>query len=263
MKRITQFSLTFLTSALMLTACNAKEGEAAKKDEAKKMDSGEWIQLFNGKDLTGWTPKFKGHDLGVNFNDTFLVKDGVLKVSYDKYGKWNNDFGHLFYKDEFSHYILRAEYRFVGKQVEGGPKWALRNNGFMIHGQSAESMKKDQNFPDSIEVQLLGGAPDSKDARPTLSICTPGTHIVMDGKLIKPHVIHSQGPTFHGDEWVTVEIEVRGSKVIRHKTGGKVILEYNKPQLNDGTLLEKGTISIQAESHPTEFRKIELKVLEK
>ena len=261
MKRITQSFFTLLSTAIAFTSCQGKEGETEKVET--KEAAGEWIQLFNGKDLTGWTPKFRGHDLGKNFKNTFRVENGILKVSYDDYEKWNSDFGHLFYKDEFSHYILRAEYRFVGNQVKGGPKWALRNNGFMIHGQTAESMKKGQNFPNSIEVQLLGGAPDSKEPRPTLSICTPGTHIEMEGKLIKPHVIRSKGPTFHGDQWVTVEIEVRGSKVIRHKVGGKVIMEYNKPQLDDGTLLEKGSISIQAESHPTEFRKIEIKVLEK
>lgn len=261
MNCMTRFSLSLLTGAVMMATCNAKESDVTKKNDRNKADAGEWIQLFNGRDLTEWTPKFKREKLGVNFKNTFRVEGGLLKVSYDQYEKWNNDFGHLFYKDEFSHYILRCEYRFVGEQVKGGPGWAKRNNGLMIHGQTAESMKKDQDFPNSIEVQLLGGT--GKGNRPTLSICTPGTQLEYKGKLTKAHVIPSKGPTFHGDQWVTVEIEVRGSEVIRHKVGGKVIMEYNKPQLDDGTLLEKGTISIQAESHPTEFRKIELKVLKK
>ena len=226
-----------------------------------KKDDGEWIQLFNGKDLDGWTPKFKGHDLGVNYNDTFRVEDGILKVSYDKYEKWNNNFGHLFFKDEFSHYVLRAEYRFVGEQVPGGPGWAFRNNGLMLHGQTAKSMKKDASFPNSIEVQLLGGKGSGN--RTTVNLCTPGTHVVMNGKLRKNHCINSKSKTYHGDQWVTVEIEVRGSESFKHLIDGKVVMEYTKPQLNDGTLLEKGTLSIQAESHPTEFRKIEVKVLKK
>lgn len=243
---------SILALAASLTICNADEHE-----------TDEWIQLFNGKNLDGWTPKFKGQDLGVNFKNTFRVENGVLKVSYDNYEKWKNNFGHLFYKSEFSHYILRCEYRFVGEQVKNGPGWALRNNGLMIHGQSAASMKKDQDFPNSIEVQLLGGSPSGKGKRPTLNLCTPGTQVVYKDKLDKRHCISADGPTFHGDQWVTVEIEVRGSKVIRHKVGGKVVMEYKAPQLDDGTLLEKGTISIQAESHPTEFRKIEVKVLKK
>ena len=225
--------------------------------------SGDWLQLFNGKDLTGWTPKFVGHKLGENYKNTFRVEDGLLRVSYDQYEQWDNNFGHLFYKSEFSHYILRVEYRFVGAQVKNGPGWAYRNNGLMIHGQTAASMEKDQKFPNSIEVQLLGGKPDGTGERTTLNLCTPGTHVVIDGKLVKRHVINSNSKTYHGDQWVTVEVEVLGSKVIRHKIDGKVVLEYTSPQLNDGTMLEKGTISLQAESHATDFRKIEVKVLKK
>src|SRR4051794_16833880 len=56
-----------------------------------------WVQLFNGKNLDGWVPKFSGFDLGVNYNDTFRVENGVLKVSYDKWTDFGNPphFGHL------------------------------------------------------------------------------------------------------------------------------------------------------------------------
>lgn len=219
-------------------------------------DKEEWIPLFNGKDLKDWKVKIAGHELGDNYKDTFRVEDGILKVSYDKYEKFDNKFGHIFYKDPFSNYRLRVEYRFVGKQVPRGPGWAFRNNGIMIHCQSPESMQKGQNFPDSIEVQLLGGS--GKGKRTTGNLCTPGTHVVMNGKLVKRHCINSTSETYHGDQWVTIEVEVRGNKVIKHIIDGKVVLSYNKPQLNDGTMLEKGYISLQAESHPTEFRKIEL-----
>ena len=222
-------------------------------------DDGEWIQLFNGKDLTGWTPKFKGHELGENYLDTFRVEDGLLKVCYDKYEKYNSKFGHLFYEKPFSNYVIRCEYRFVGDQCPGGPGWAFRNNGIMVHGQTGESMGKDQSFPNSIEIQLLGGK--EKGERSTGNLCTPGTHIVRDGKLVKGHVINSKSKTYRGDQWVTLEAEVRGGEVIRHKLEGETVLEYHKPQLNDGTILEGGTISLQAESHPTHFKKIEVKVL--
>ncbi len=127
-----------------------------------------WIPLFNGKDLEGWTPKFAGHDLGENYLDTFRVEGGVLKVCYDKYEKFGNKFGHLYYKDPFSHYKIRAEYRFVGDQVKEGPGWALRNNGLMLHGQDPKTIGKGQNFPVSIEVQLLGG--NGKDKRSTANL---------------------------------------------------------------------------------------------
>lgn len=164
-----------LTPALTLAA--SRLGFAAGDDG--------WIQLFNGKDLTGWTPKIRGHELGVNYADTFRVENGVIKTAYDKYeGPFRGRYGHLFYKEPFSNYLLRIEYRFVGDQANGGPGWATRNSGVMIHGQDPKGMTKDQEFPVSIEVQFLGG--DGKNPRQTGNLCTPGTNVVLDGKLPRP-----------------------------------------------------------------------------
>jgi hypothetical protein len=233
---------------------------------------GGWVRLFNGKDLDGWTPKIKGYDAGENFANTFRVEDGVLKVSYDGYSKFDGKFGHLFTKHKYSNYRLRVEYRFVGEQCPGGPTWAIRNSGAMIHGQTPEGMRKDQDFPVSIEVQFLGG--NGKDERPTGNVCTPGTHIVMDGKLITEHCTNSKSKTYHGDRWVTSEVEVHGNGRIRHFIDGQLVLEYEKPQLDpsdpdarrlikDGeTMLREGTISLQSESHPIEFRAVEILPLE-
>src|SRR5687768_10533213 len=174
-------------------------------------EPGKWRQLFNGKDLDGWTPKITGHALNENFGKTFRVEDGVLKVSYDQYRDFGNQFGHLFFKEPFSNYRLRVEYRFVGEQVAGGPDWAFRNSGVMIHCQKPETMARDQKFPVSIEVQLLGGKGSGE--RPTANLCTPGTHVVMDGQLLKRHCTNSKSKTYHGDQWVTAELEVRGKKL--------------------------------------------------
>ena len=231
----------------------------------------EWIQLFNGKDLTGWKPKITGYELNDNFGDTFRVEEGVLRVAYDRYEKFDGRFGHLFYEKPFSNYILRVEYRFVGEQCPGGPGWALRNSGIMIHGQSPESMEKGQDFPVSIEVQLLGGG--STGERPTANVCTPGTHVVMDGKLITRHCNNSRSKTYRGDQWVKAEVEVHGNRLIKHMINGETVLEYTQPQLDDSDaqarklikngekMLSGGTISLQSESHPVEFRKVEIRLL--
>ena len=239
-----------LTRFLAIAAvCIAFTGQAA--DKKKK-----WIQLFNGKNLDGWTPKIRYQEFGKDPKKTFRVENGVIKVSYENYDEFNETFGHLFYKTPFSHYRIRVEYRFLGEQLKGGPGWAFRNSGIMAHGQDPNTMSKDQDFPNSIEAQLLGGK--GKGKRTTLNLCTPGTDVVMKGKLLKRHCISSSSETYHGDQWVTAELEVRGSESIKHIIDGKVVLEYTKPQLDDGTLIEKGTISLQSESHPCEFRKVEL-----
>jgi hypothetical protein len=232
-----------------------------------------WKPLFNGKNLEGWTPKFAGEDLGVNYNNTFVVEDGLLRVKYDQYQTFGGKFGHLFYQEPFSHYILRVEYRFVGEQSKDGPGWATRNSGAMLHCQDPKTMRKDQDFPVSIEAQFLGGLGRGK--RTTANLCTPGTNVVLGGKLFTPHCTNSQSKTYDGDQWVTVELEVRGSGRVIHRIGGETVLEYEQPQLDprdaDGKklidaaqgekLLKGGYIALQAESHPVDFRKVEIQVL--
>jgi len=232
-----------------------------------------WVTIFDGKTLDGWTPKIVGQKAGVDPYDTFRVEDGKIVVGYDKYeGTFDDRFGHLFYKMPYSNYRMRLEYRFLGEQVKGGPGWAWKNSGVMIHGQQASSMDIDQSFPVSIEVQLLGGGPEGD--RPTGNLCTPGTNVVMNGKLHTQHCTNSTSPTFRGEEWVKLEIEVRGNKVVKHLINDVVVMEYSESQydpndkdaqkliLDDRLTLAAGTISLQSESHPCEFRNIELLVLD-
>jgi hypothetical protein len=232
----------------------------------------DWITLFNGKDLEGWTPKIKGYEFGDNFADTFRVEDGMITVSYDGYDSFDGKFGHLFYKTPYSHYRILIEHRFIGEQAEGGPGWANRNSGAMLHCQDPKSMTIDQDFPVSIEAQLLGG--DGENARTTCNMCSPGTHIEMDGELVKRHCVESESKTFHGDQWVIAEMEVRGDESIKHFINGELVMEYQKPQLdpadkdakslvkNGDVSLAFGYISLQSESHPVQFRRVELLPLE-
>ena len=229
----------------------------------------QWISLFNGHDLEGWTPKFTGFPAGENHLDTFTVDDGLLTVSYDNWTDFQGEFGHLFHEQPFSHYLLRMEYRFISDQVVNGPGWAFRNNGLMLHSQTPESMTLEQEFPASIEVQLLGG--NGTDERATANICTPGTHFRLQGELITRHCTNSISATFHGDQWVTLEVEVRGDELMRHIVNGETVFEYSGTQLDESDpdarrlldagaplALSEGLISIQAESHPTQFRRIDV-----
>jgi Domain of Unknown Function (DUF1080) len=231
----------------------------------------DWIQLFNGRDLSGWTPKLAKHELGDNYANTFRVENGVLKVSYDQYENFDARFGHLFYKDPFSYYRLVVEYRFVGEQAARGPgAWALRNSGVMFHSQDPRTMLLKQNFPISIEAQFLGGLGDGTP-RPTLNVCTPGTEIVYRNGIQPAHCLKSASGTFDGDRWVRAELIVLGGATITHIVNGDAVLEYSLPQYGggdvmnfdpaakpDGKLIEGGYIALQSESHPIEFRKVEL-----
>jgi Domain of Unknown Function (DUF1080) len=250
----------FLSFLFLSVSCLALAQKSAKE---------QWESMFNGKNLDGWTVKIRHSPAGENFGNTFRVEDKKIVVRYDAYDSFNERFGHMFYQKPYSYYRIRLQYRFVGEQAKNGPGWATRNSGIMVHGQTPESMGKDQDFPVSIEVQLLGG--NGKDPRTTCNLCTPGTNVVKDGKLLTQHCLNSNSDTYHGDQWVTAEVLVLGDSVVKHFANGKEVLSYEKPQVgggnvsgqevkwgNDGLLLTEGTISLQSESHPVEFRKIEI-----
>lgn len=228
-----------------------------------------WINLFNGKDLKDWNVKISKHEYQNNYVNTFRVENGVMKVSYDGYESFDKQYGHIFYKKPFSAYLLRVTYRFVGEQAKGGEGWALRNSGAMLHCQNPATMLKDQDFPISVEAQILGG--DGEHLRHTSNVCTPGTLINYKDKLFTPHCLDSNSETYHGDQWVTADFLVLGDSVIKHIINKKVVLEYTKPQIGgdnvsnydakvkvDGTPLKSGYISLQSESHPIEFKTVKL-----
>lgn len=257
-----------LAAGLLALGGCASRGAAPAADPHRE----DWIQLFNGENLQGWDIKFAGHPLGHNLNHTFRVEDGLLKVRYDQWQGFDGQFGHIFHERPFSHYLIGAEYRFVGEQVAGaGPDlaWARRNNGLMLHSQSARSMGLNQDFPISLEVQLLGGLGQGK--RTTANLCTPGTHVVMNGELETDHCINSSSDTYHGDQWVRVETLVLGDSVVKHIVEGDTVMTYTQPQIGggvvsgfdpavkrDGQLLSAGYIALQAETAPIDFRKVEV-----
>ena len=241
--------------------------------EPPKPGADGWTPLFNGKDLDGWVYKEKGAELGVDPSGTVKVEDGVIRMDYTGWDRFGGRFGHLHHEVPHDRYRIRVVYRFVGDQCTGGPGWAFRNSGIMVHGQDPATMRKDQDFPVSIEVQLLGGPGSGK--RPTANLCTPGTNVEMGGKLHTSHCTNSKSPTFHGDGWVTAEVEVLGNESIVHYVNGEEVLRYERPQLdprdpdakaimqqrNGEVMLDRGWISLQGESHPVEFKSVELKVL--
>jgi len=260
-QNINRLALLFALSCFTLVSCQTSNKES------------EWRSLFNGKDLSGWTPKITGYPLGENYGNTFRVEEGLLTVGYEKYQRFSNRFGHLFYKEPFSNYVLRVEYRFIGDQAPGGERWALRNSGVMFHSQAPESMTEQQDFPISLEAQFLGGL--NEGPRPTGNLCTPGMHVYMDGELITQHCITADAPTFNGDVWVTMDIVARADGRIAHVIDGDTVIQYQNPimggdmanNLKEGILLENeavnsGYISLQSESHPIQFRKVLIKSLD-
>ncbi len=254
--------LTYLT-AIILAACGSRDQASAD----------EWIKLFNGKDINDWIVKIHHHDAGVNFGNTFRVEDGMIKVRYDQYGDFNDQFAHLFYKQPFSHFHLLVEYRFAGELQKGAPDYTLLNSGVMFHSQDPATILKEQNWPISVEMQFLAGLGDGAP-RPTGNMCSPGTDIEYQGKKYDGHCLNSSSKTYPRDEWVKAELIVLGDSLITHLINGDTVLQYSHPTMGGGVVqgydsavwkegmaLKSGFIGLQSEGQPIDFRRVELRNL--
>ncbi|MBA4055839.1 MAG: DUF1080 domain-containing protein [Marivirga sp.] len=236
-------------------------------DESKAVKK--WAKLFNGKNLDGWKMKIAGFPLGENFGNTFRVENGILSIRYDQYGdNFNNRFGALYFNKRLTNYRLKVEYRFVGETAPGAPTWGFRDSGVQYHGQDPASIGLAQSFPVCLEYNLHGG--NGKEERPTGEICTPGTTVEINGKknesFCTPPTVKR---TFHGDQWVTLEIDVRDGKIV-HFVNGEEILRFENPKynpthefgktfiVNGNDVVKDGFVSLQSNSHPIDFRKIEI-----
>ena len=262
--------------AFLLLACtsSAPEQNIAEAEETKAAAEGEWVSLFNGKDIEDWIVKIHHHEVGENFGNTFRVEDGMIKVRYDQYGDFNEQYGHLYYKRPFSSYHLVVEYRFADEWHPGAPEYTIRNSGVMFHSQDPRTMPQEQDWPISVEMQFLAGLGDGKP-RPTGNMCSPGTDVVYEGKVDPRHCINSSSETYDLDEWVRAELIVLGDSLVKHIINGDTVLQYTKPQIGggvvnnfdpalkqDGKLLSEGYIALQSEGQAIDFRKVEIKELD-
>ena len=257
--------LALFIGLLTFMSCATTKNSADKK---------EWQTLFNGKDINDWIVKIHHHEVGDNFGKTFRVEDGLIKVRYDQYDTFRERYGHLYFKQPFSYYHLTFEYRFVGIWRKDAPSYTLKNSGVMFHSQDPHTMPKEQDWPISVEFQLLAGLGDGKP-RPTGNMCSPGTDVVFEGKIDPRHCINSTSKTYEGEQWVKGEIIVLGDSLITHIVNGDTVLQYSKPQIGggvanrydpaqkkDGKLLKEGFIALQSEGQEVDFRNIQLLNLE-
>jgi hypothetical protein len=268
----------FAGSALLTTAAFAGPNDSV------------WTRLFNPKDTslsTNWDIHIRGEALNSDSRRTFrraiVGSDTVIEVNYDQYtGSWGGDagpFGHMGYKlRAFSYYLLRGEYQVWGTQATGGPSWAFQNNGFMLHSQPVNTMTLNQDFPISLEAQLYGPGQGSS----TMNLCTPGTGFstTPTGTVSSTHCVNAKNTTRAAlnTGWQKVSALVLGDSVIKFMAGADgmdSVYQFYKPVYLSGnvsnppsgvpannTRLTGGYITIQSETHPFRFRRIDVLNLE-
>jgi hypothetical protein len=253
-------------SILLFFSCQKAEKEKIQLESTES----EWQVLFNGKDLSGWIPKIQHHEVGDNYANTFRVKDGAIVVDYEGYGPFEDRYGHLFYEKSFSSFHLKWEYRFTDQWLKDAASYTYRNSGVMFHSQGPETILKEQDWPISVEYQMLAEEKEGV-SRPTGNMCSPGTDVVFEGKIDERHCINSTAPTFKWDEWVKAELIVFGDSIVHHLVNGDTVLTYSFPQIGggvatrfdpaikvDGTPLKSGYIGLQSEGQGVIFKEIKI-----
>ena len=256
--------------AAIVCAISCKDVHTSKGVNALE----DWRYLFNGENMDGWVVKVHHHELGDNYANTFRVSGGKIQINYNDYDSFDDRFAHLFYNESFRSYHLKFEYRFTDQWLKDAPVYTYRNSGVMFHSQDPKTILKDQNWPISVEYQILADEGNGV-SRPTGNMCSPGTDVIYNTKIDPRHCINSSSKTYKWDQWISGELIVYSDSLIKHIVNGEEVLQYSKPQIGggvadgfdpaikiDGKLLKEGFIGLQSEGQGIEFREIKIKLLE-
>jgi hypothetical protein len=240
--RRTLLGLSVLLAAvavLPLVADDTKAGDKAKADDKAKG----WVQLFNGKDLTGWKvhPKPGGPIEEVIAKQ----KDGKV-IAYEarlKDGKvvplWRVEDGVLIGSGPASHlFSERDDYQNFQYRVE-----ATIND----HGNSGQYFRTAYGggFPKGYEAQINA---THQDKIRTGSLYFP---------RIKEVLVENNAP-HKPDEWFTQEVTADGDHIVITVNGKKTV-DWKDPK----STYAKGHFALQGHDPGTvvKFKKIEVKEL--
>lgn len=230
-------------------------------------------RIFDGKSLKGWVLKTTKYPLGENPHDMLTARDGVMRFSFDGFERFNGEYAVVYYDKPLRNYILQLDYRFAGRQAPGAPAWAKRNSGVMLFAQPPQTMTLNQSYPISVEDQLLGGLDNG--SRQTLAVCMVDITVVINGAkptghctpdvATRPPATPPPLPTFDGDQWVKLRIEVK-SGVAKSYANGILFNTISEPHVDaphpwlssQDAAAQPSYFALQGESDEVEFRNIEL-----
>lgn len=219
-----------------------------------------WVKIFNGQDLTGWSPLIHKSAYKQDPYNTFRADpvNHVIKVTYEDYPNGFEDrCGLLYYDKLLTNYRVRVTYRFLEPQAPGPVSWGKNNTGLMIFGIDPAKVTGDPEFPPLIEIQLLGA--NSTGGNTTPNMCVPGG-MTMKKSTAECGNNHTGVAPPPAAEWVTVEAEVHvkgDTKVFQYPNKTTPVITMSGP-VYQGKDVVNGYLSLQSESQPLEYKDIEL-----
>lgn len=195
---------------------------AIKAQSASPITPSSRIDLFNGKDFTGWTFVLRGD---VDPAKTWSVTNGVIHCTGRPFGYARTD-------KSYANYKLTAEWRFVTI----APK--ADNSGIFVHINPPDKV-----WPTCVEAQ--GQHNRQGDLRMNGGATAKG-HDTADTKNADAQAASNEKPA---GEWNTFVIECSGDS-IKLWTNGRLMNDIT------GCSVSSGAIGIQAEGGEIEVRKI-------
>jgi hypothetical protein len=183
------------------------------------------VRLFNGKDLSGWTYHLRNSD--AKMEDVWSVRDGVLRCE-------GRPVGYLRTEKKYTNYVLKLEWRWPEGSKPG-------NNGVLLR-----VVGEDKVWPKSVEAQLAhNAAGDIWNIDKVSMKVDPERTRGRNTKKMKPSNEKPQG------QWNEYEIILKG---------GDLSLKVNGEVQNTAAEVEEvpGTIALQSEGAPIEYRNIRL-----
>lgn len=185
------------------------------------------VVLWNGHDLTGWTPFFKG---GIPVPPDFWSADqGVLKLK----GKPT---GYLRTNKSYANYQLHVEWRWPSSPPKG-----VNNSGVFV-----DQRPPDVVWPYSVQVQTKTGSAGDLIAQGGLFFSTGPTQLTL-----KKLAGSNEKPV---GEWDGCDIFCRGASI-------EVFVNGLRQNFVDKLPADSGEIALQIEGYPVEFRNVWLQQL--
>lgn len=218
-------------AALLSLCCTAPALAADVKD-------GGWVEMFNGKDFTGWVidgpTEFKDKADKDKPKPLWVVEDKVIRTA-------GRGFGFLRYDKQFSDFAFRVEYR----MVKGA------NSGIGVRTRAFDPKMSTATRPSfySYEIQLL----DDSDKKPDKH-CTGSLY-----RYVAPSALANKP----APEWNTVEVECVGPR-IKVTMNGKPVLDADQSAVEE--IKNKplsGYVCLQSHSRQVEFRNPRIKEIKK
>jgi hypothetical protein len=212
--------------------------EVVSFNEIQTKTAGDFIALFNGKDLSGWYSFLKINGQRNDPDTVFSVTDAMLHIT----GK---EFGYIVTEKNYSNFHLVAEFKW------GEKKYPPRENKPRDNGILYYVVPQDKVWPRAIECQVQEGDCGDFWLIDSVTVVIDGarTEPTKNTRLIKKR--DNEKPT---GEWNRIEIIAKDGKCT-HIVNGVVVNEAEQASLRSGRII------IQSEGAEAWYRKIEIKEL--